>query len=990
MTVTLTTGADPDGLLDEVLASYLEAIRQGQAPSRQALLEAYPQLAPELGAFFADQDRLDCLVAPLRAARPAPAAQRAGQVVGEYEILEEIARGGMGVVYKAHQRHANRIVALKMLRGAHATAADLRRFRAEVEAVAALDHPNIVPIYDVGEQEGQPYFSMKLLEGGSLAATGGSGQGPVGSKDRQLRAARLVATVARAVHHAHQRGILHRDLKPSNVLVDAQGQPHVTDFGLAKRLGQETALTETGAVLGTPSYMAPEQASQCRQAVTTAVDIYSLGAILYELLTDRPPFRGQSPLETMLQVQEGQLVRPRALCPRLSRDLETICLKCLEKEPGRRYPSAADLAEDLDRFVAGEPIRARPPGPAGRLWRWCRRRPVVAGLALALLVSLAGGLAAALWQGHEAEVNLVEATFQSKRAEENYRQAQQNFQHAEERFLLAHRAVNDFCGRVEAELAATPGLQAVRRRLLRDALAYYNEFLRQRGNDPGLQAELADTFHRIAWITAEVGSKAEALAAHQQTLAIYQSLTKADPNNRGFQSKLASAYHNVALLQADTGHPREAESAYEQAAVLMKALVQQQPGDAELRYFLANSYNNLANLYRRSGQRPRALQLHREARMLRAQLVREQPKNPRFRNALAHSLHNLAVAHEGAGDFARALELAREALALRERLTRDYPRDARWQGDLALSYHTVGVMNERVGARPAALEAYDKARSVRETLARANPGVTGYQLALAACYTTTGIAHGGNGDHAKALASHRQAEDILQRLARSDSSYVGVQRDLGRCCFNIGVEANEINRPTEALAAYQRALTVQEKLVRADPVNLDYRQALSQTLGNLGLTYTRLKRHREAREALARAITQARVPFEKAPGLAVHRGELCGRYRALAEAEQIAGRPDAAAAALRAAAKLSAGNGPALARLGTWMARLAADAGRARGVPPDAAHAAARRLEDEALALLAQARNAGYKDFSQLRSNRDLERLRQREEFGKLFQGLPR
>ncbi len=310
-----------------------------------------------------------------------------------YEILAELGRGGMGVVYKARQIRLGRFVALKMLlAGAHAGPGELARFQREAEALARLQHPHIVHVHEVGEHQGHPFFSLELVSGGSL--------------DKRLRgrplppaeAAGLTEALARAVQAAHDSGVLHRDLKPANVLLTADGVPKITDFGLAKRLDGSAGQTASGAILGTPSYMPPEQAYGEGKRVGPAADVYALGAILYELLTGRPPFVGVEAIDTLLQVTTQDPVAPSRLNGKVPRDLETICLKCLEKEPGKRYASAAALAEDLRRFRAGEPITARPVGRLGRLVRWARRRPAVAALWAVGLAAVIVGCAVWLWQ----------------------------------------------------------------------------------------------------------------------------------------------------------------------------------------------------------------------------------------------------------------------------------------------------------------------------------------------------------------------------------------------------------------------------------------------------------------------------------------------------------------------------------------------------------------------------------------------------------------
>lgn len=402
---------DQDGLSDHemrlgaIVVQLIQAEERGEHVPCHQWIALYPEFAEEISEFLAAREQFPPLgssgATPDRSSSdegptartqawtsaeqtpPAVPLRKALADFGDYELLEELGHGGMGVVYKARQKGLNRLVALKMIRPDRwMVPLDVRRFRREAEAIARLDHPNITPIFEVGEHDGHLYYTMKLMDQGGLDKN----LDPF--RDDPHAAASLMVVVAEAVCHAHQRGILHRDLKPSNILLDAEGRPHITDFGLAKPFEGGDDLTYTGELLGTPSYMAPEHALGRHTCLTAAADVYGLGAVLYALLTGRPPFRGESVLETIEQVAQSDPEPPCRINRRVDRDLQTICLKCLEKAPQRRYACASELLADLRRWMAGQPVRARAIGPAARGWRWCRRYPVVTGLAVAVMLLL--------------------------------------------------------------------------------------------------------------------------------------------------------------------------------------------------------------------------------------------------------------------------------------------------------------------------------------------------------------------------------------------------------------------------------------------------------------------------------------------------------------------------------------------------------------------------------------------------------------------------
>jgi tRNA A-37 threonylcarbamoyl transferase component Bud32/tetratricopeptide (TPR) repeat protein len=529
-------------------------------------------------------------------------------IVG-YEILGVLGRGGMGVVYKARQISLDRIVALKMIRdGTLASSEERARFRAEAQAIARLQHPHVVQVFEVGEHQGQPYFSLELVSGGSLA------EHLHGLPQLPEQAARLVETLARAVHAAHQQGIVHRDLKPANVLLTADGTAKVGDFGLAKRL-DSSFLTRSGAILGTPAYMAPEQAGGPSEAIGPRSDVYALGAILYEMLTGRPPFLGQSPLDTLQQVKTQDPVPPRQLQPKVPRDLETICLKCLQKEPRKRYDSAEALAEDLRRFSAGEPILARRAGPVERLSVWCRRRPAVTALAVLLILAVAAGFAGVTWKWREAE----ERKRQAEKAEQQARQAEQQALAREEATAQALSYVSSasisqtllpmaakgiaalFAGQGTQPLQKILGNQPQATRTLQSCCALGEQFLSETSH-PRLPLSLAELYAQLGVFQAAANQRDAALASCRRGLELLNQMSVTDKKDFGDPKKIALTCYMLAGIWMNFQQFDDAAQAFQQAIEQQRRVLEEKPADRARRKVLSHYYFNLAYVQRMAGR----------------------------------------------------------------------------------------------------------------------------------------------------------------------------------------------------------------------------------------------------------------------------------------------------------------------------------------------------------------------------------------------------
>jgi tetratricopeptide (TPR) repeat protein len=829
--------ADREVALDVAYCEFLVRDARGEAPAPDEYAARFPDLAPDLARQIEVHRALGkCGSTAVTMREPADEPARhpahldgAARVPG-CEMLGRLGQGGMGVVYKAWQVRLHRVVAVKMLRpGAADSPAALARFRVEGEAVARLQHPNIVQMHDVGDLDGRPYFVMEYAEGGSLADKLDGTPWPGAD------AARLVETLARAVEHAHERGVLHRDLTPGNVLLAADGTPKLSDFGLAKLLVGGDTLTEAGAIFGTPSYMSPEQAEGSAAGAGPAADVYALGAILYELLTGRPPFKAATPLETLAQVKSVEPVPPRRLQPQTARDLETICLKCLRKEPGRRYATAAALAEDLRRFRAGEPISARPVGPAERAWRWARRKPVVAGLVAALVVAVAAGVGLVSW-------NWREAVAARRRAEIQEAEAREQRQVAEERLVQACNVIDAMLVHLAAdELAGVPGAERVRRNLLTRAIQTY-EWLRQQDDaTPFLRERSAYAYRRTAEMLRHLGRTEEALPAAEHALTLQTRVAAEEPDRPEYRADLAACHNILASLLHDVGKAEQADAESEEALAIEADLAARYPDVARYQWELSMARHNHAIRLRLRKDVNGAVEEQQRALELRGKLIAAHPQDTRYRfgQAQAHySLGNLMVDLRRGDD---AITHFTEALEVLSALLADDPENAEYLSLQGQAHHNRGLRRSGEQRR----EDFERALEGRLRLVEDFPRVAAYRRALAGDYASLG-SHVTDTDLARSQECYAASAQHLRRLVAAAPGNAEDQSQLGASLNNLALRLQGGPRWRECRALYEEAVVHQKEALKAAPGNGTYQTFLRKHYGNLCGILPRMGLHAEA------------------------------------------------------------------------------------------------------------------------------------------------
>jgi tetratricopeptide (TPR) repeat protein len=803
-----------------------------------------------------------------------------------YEVLGVLGRGGMGVVYKARHLRLGRLVALKMvLAGGHAGPSELARFRTEAESVARLQHPGIVQIFEVGEHQGLPYLSLEYCSGGSVERLLNGTPLPA------RQAAELVERLARAMHAAHQANIIHRDLKPANILLqvaegalDKEGQdrcsslqfavgtlqaaiPKITDFGLAKRL-DEAGQTGTGTVVGTPSYMAPEQADGKNRQLGPAVDIYALGAVLYELLTGRPPFKAATPLDTILQVVSDEPVSPSHLQPRTPRDLETICLTCLRKEPSRRYASAAALADDLGRFREDRPIAARPSGPIERAGKWARRRPTAAALAvasaLAVLILTMGGVLFTRQVRAErdrAQFERGQADIQRRLAEDQTDRADRARQEAVEGFLLAREAVDRYATRVSESLKLRQeDLRPLRKQLLETVIPFYEKLVQRDTGAEGVRAEQARAYERLAAITGEIGDKQRAVEQYQKARELFGDLATARPDAAEYQSRLGSIHNELAGLYESMGQGDKAEASFREGISVWRRLVDGHPGNPVYQVNLASLQSNLAHLYTSSQRFGLAEELMKQALVTRQRLLTVTPGELAFRHNLAKDYINLGIFYATTRRLAQAAAEFQKAVTTSEALDRDYPKTAEYLHTLVVAYSNLGAVHNMQG-RPDQSEACLQQVVKRgDWLVEQHPSVTQFAVDLANLYNNLGTAYKEGRHKAEAPAAFRRAIALQELVSNQHPLLVKPALELAGSCCNLGHYYRDVQKPDQALPLYVKAVGLLEAIRKREPRQVKARQFLLNTHYGQAMCLTQLGRAEEACKEWEAAAALAEGP----------------------------------------------------------------------------------------------------------------------------------
>jgi tetratricopeptide (TPR) repeat protein/tRNA A-37 threonylcarbamoyl transferase component Bud32 len=791
-----------------------------------------------------------------------------------FRVLRPHAQGGLGAVFVALDAELNREVALKQILDHHADdPVSRQRFLIEAEITGGLEHPGIVPVYGLGAYgDGRPYYAMRFIKGDSLKEAIQRFHGDTALRarpgQRSLEIRRLLRRfmdVCNAIDYAHSRGVLHRDIKPGNVIVGKHGETLVVDWGLAKPLGRVepgndtdertlmptsasgSAETLPGSALGTPAYMSPEQACGDLDRLGPQSDVYSLGATLYCVLIGRPPFEAKDVGDLLRSVQRGEFAPPRQVDRSIDPALEAVCLKAMAKQQSDRYPSCRALAEDVERWIADEPVSARRDPILARLARWARRhRTAVAalGLSLATAVVLLGVSNVLVRKAERATARaFVRVKEEQSRTAQALERADANFRHA-------RQAVEDYFTTISEDvLLDEPGMQSLREKLLRTALKYHEEFLKERAGDAAVEAELAESHRRYAKIADMTNRREDALRHVRIALDRFQELARDRPERPEYRRKQAESLSELAILLSSQKNQREDSIRASRAAItIFEELAHQHPKDEDVREGHATALAALGHT--RSMQRgggEEANQCLTKALELQKLLIADHPETFRYRRRLAE-LHG-ALYNSYVGSRARqteALEASLDAMRVFEGLVKQFPHSPRFKTRLGVIHGSRSVIFQRMGKLDEAIHETEESRRLFLEVVRINPDIDEYRLNLARSGLALGLAKNKSDAHREALIPLRESCESFERIMAAHKDDTDVRKEYIIALNCLAVAVGSLGDDAEAVVVLSRSAELSRELIRQDPTNVFVRGGLMTTRINLGIGLAATGRHEEA------------------------------------------------------------------------------------------------------------------------------------------------
>lgn len=828
-----------------------------------------------------------------------PADVTSGPQRGRFMIERLHAKGGLGQVSLAADTRLRRQVALKEMRPDCRSDAARHRFLNEAEITGRLEHPGIVPVYALDEDEnGEPFYVMRFIRGESLAEAIRHVRGEADFTSLPFRELlQRFVSICQTLAYAHSQGVIHRDLKPANVMLGDYGETLVVDWGLAKEVDRhsdgigsatevpaeapsESALTrpaaqaqtQVGEAVGTPAYMAPEQARGEHDLVGPAADIFALGAILYEMLTGQPPFQGKDVTEVLIKAQVADYPPPRRMAARVPRALEAICLKALAARPADRYATARALADDVTRWLADEPVSAYAEPWPTRLRRWGRRHRAAVAVGVVALAAAAVVATVVAVERERARKDLA--------AEQTLTQ-QQNERATTLADLGQHLAVAVSSEQGLAALRTAQGLTPAQKGLIRELVTYYRAVTAMSAEDEAARARQAEAYQRIGYLQKELGESAAATSAYRAAVEVCARLVADFPAVPQHRQALAGNHNNLGAMLAEAGQRAPAEQEYRTALTIREQLATEFPNVAAYRQDVAATCNNLANWLRDGGQRPEADQVYRKALEFLEKLVADFPDQPQFRRVLAITYNNRYMLLDAWGQSAAADEAARKAIAIRERLAAEFPAVPEYRQDLARSHFNLAGRLESVGQLPEAITSHRRALSIQEKLVAEFPAVPRYRHDLANTHQYLGgvLADLGGGE---AEQEYRRALEIYQKLAADFPSETKFREDLANSLEALGRLLGELGQPAAAETLLRQALDLREVLTTAFPDAPQHRRDLARCRHQLGNALAALGQRDAAEQAFRRALEMQERLAAAFPATASYRQELAITYESLA------------------------------------------------------------------------------------------------------------